>query len=123
QQGEPTLGEPLVCLVGEALAVADLLDDFAGHDHVVHPAQSDLADHRRRVLLMALVVPAEQAKQRPVVVGAETPLPAGHAPRAGSVVRVEDMTIAYWQKRYNGARRLNNDGIGLDASSVLTMKK
>ena len=46
-----------------------------------------------------------------------------HAPRAGSVVRVEDMTIAYWQKRYNGARRLNNDGIGLDASSVLTMNK
>lgn len=29
-----------------------------------------------------------------------------HAPRAGSAVRVEDMTIAYWQKRYNGARRL-----------------
>ena len=46
-----------------------------------------------------------------------------HAPRAGSVVRVEDMTIAYWQKRYSGARRLNNDGIGLDASSVLTMNK
>ena len=42
-----------------------------------------------------------------------------HAPRAGSVVRVEDMTIAYWQKRYNGARRLS--GQGLDASSVLTM--
>ena len=42
-----------------------------------------------------------------------------HAPRAGSVVRVEDMTMAYWQKRYNGARRLS--GQGLDASSVLTM--
>lgn len=29
-----------------------------------------------------------------------------HAPSTGSVVRVEDMTIKYWKKRYNGARRL-----------------
>jgi len=29
-----------------------------------------------------------------------------HAPRTGSVVRVEDMNAAYWKKRYNGARRL-----------------
>lgn len=29
-----------------------------------------------------------------------------HAPRAGAVVRVESMNIAYWKKRYNGARRL-----------------
>jgi len=29
-----------------------------------------------------------------------------HAPRSGSVVRIESMDIAYWQKRYNGARRL-----------------
>lgn len=29
-----------------------------------------------------------------------------HAPRTGSVVRIESMDIAYWQKRYNGARRL-----------------
>lgn len=29
-----------------------------------------------------------------------------HAPRTGSVVRIEDMNVAYWQKRYNGARRL-----------------
>lgn len=29
-----------------------------------------------------------------------------HAPRAGSVVRIESMDIAYWRKRYNGARRL-----------------
>jgi cell wall-associated NlpC family hydrolase len=29
-----------------------------------------------------------------------------HAPRAGSAVRIEDMDIAYWKKRYNGARRL-----------------
>lgn len=30
-----------------------------------------------------------------------------HSPRSGSVVRIEDMTVAYWSKRYNGARRLN----------------
>ncbi|MGO3892013.1 MAG: C40 family peptidase [Paenalcaligenes sp.] len=29
-----------------------------------------------------------------------------HAPRTGAVVRVEDMTVSYWNKRYNGARRL-----------------
>ncbi|NYT68090.1 cell wall-associated NlpC family hydrolase [Pusillimonas noertemannii] len=29
-----------------------------------------------------------------------------HAPRTGAVVRIEDMNIAYWKKRYNGARRL-----------------
>ncbi|MGE4369185.1 MAG: C40 family peptidase [Burkholderiaceae bacterium] len=29
-----------------------------------------------------------------------------HAPRSGSVVRIEDMDIGYWKKRYNGARRL-----------------
>ncbi len=29
-----------------------------------------------------------------------------HAPRTGAVVRVEDMTVNYWKKRYNGARRL-----------------
>src|SRR5690606_11327338 len=29
-----------------------------------------------------------------------------HAPRTGAVVRVEDMTVSYWKKRYNGARRI-----------------
>ena len=29
-----------------------------------------------------------------------------HSPASGGVVRVEDMTQAYWAKRYNGARRL-----------------
>ncbi|HMV16553.1 MAG TPA: C40 family peptidase [Zoogloea sp.] len=29
-----------------------------------------------------------------------------HAPSAGGVVRVEDMRIAYWAARYDGARRL-----------------
>lgn len=32
-----------------------------------------------------------------------------HAPRSGSVVRVESMDIAYWRDRYNGARRLVPD--------------
>lgn len=32
-----------------------------------------------------------------------------HAPRTGAKVRVENMDIAYWTKRYNGARRLHPD--------------
>lgn len=28
-----------------------------------------------------------------------------HSPRTGAEVRVEDMRVAYWAKRYNGARR------------------
>jgi cell wall-associated NlpC family hydrolase len=31
-----------------------------------------------------------------------------HAPRSGGSVRVEDMRMAYWQARFNGARRVNN---------------
>jgi hypothetical protein len=29
-----------------------------------------------------------------------------HSPAAGGVVRIENMNMAYWTKRYNGARRL-----------------
>ena len=29
-----------------------------------------------------------------------------HAPRTGSEVRVEDMRTAYWQRRFDGARRV-----------------
>ena len=29
-----------------------------------------------------------------------------HAPRSGARVRVEDMRMAYWQTRFNGARRV-----------------
>lgn len=29
-----------------------------------------------------------------------------HAPRAGAQVRVEDMNLGYWVRRYNGARRV-----------------
>jgi cell wall-associated NlpC family hydrolase len=32
-----------------------------------------------------------------------------HSPRAGQSVRVEDMRSAYWQKRFNGARRVPLD--------------
>jgi hypothetical protein len=32
-----------------------------------------------------------------------------HAPRAGEKVRVEDMRIAYWNTRFNGARRVVGD--------------
>ena len=28
-----------------------------------------------------------------------------HAPKPGAAVRIEDMRVAYWAKRYNGARR------------------
>lgn len=28
-----------------------------------------------------------------------------HAPRSGAAVRIEDMRVAYWHKRYDGARR------------------
>ena len=29
-----------------------------------------------------------------------------HAPSSGGKVRIEDMNISYWKKRYNGARRI-----------------
>ncbi len=29
-----------------------------------------------------------------------------HAPRTGATVRIEDMTGSYWQRRFNGARRV-----------------
>lgn len=32
-----------------------------------------------------------------------------HSPRTGSEVRVEDMNQSYWQKRFNGARRVETD--------------
>jgi cell wall-associated NlpC family hydrolase len=38
-----------------------------------------------------------------------------HAPRPGQYVRVEDMRVAYWNKRFNGARRV-------DAAADLDMK-
>jgi cell wall-associated NlpC family hydrolase len=32
-----------------------------------------------------------------------------HAPRAGKAIRVDDMRSAYWQKRFNGARRVQTE--------------
>lgn len=37
-----------------------------------------------------------------------------HAPRTGSEVRVEDMGVSYWARRFNGARRV----AGTDAASA-----
>ncbi|RZT97831.1 C40 family peptidase [Rivibacter subsaxonicus] len=46
-----------------------------------------------------------------------------HAPRTGGKVRVEDMRVAYWSKRFNGARRAPEGGpastvAGTSASAV-----
>ena len=35
-----------------------------------------------------------------------------HAPRTGAKVRIESMDVAYWRKRYNGARRLRASTAG-----------
>lgn len=35
-----------------------------------------------------------------------------HSPRTGGEVRIEDMRLAYWTKRYNGARRAPQQGKG-----------
>lgn len=32
-----------------------------------------------------------------------------HSPSAGGQVRIESMDIAYWKKRFNGARRINEE--------------
>lgn len=32
-----------------------------------------------------------------------------HSPAAGGQVRIESMDIAYWKKRFNGARRINDE--------------
>ena len=34
-----------------------------------------------------------------------------HAPRAGKAIRVDDMRSAYWQKRFNGARRVSAEEV------------
>lgn len=42
-----------------------------------------------------------------------------HAPRAGASVRVEDMRKAYWQQRFNGARRVISPALPEASSAVL----
>jgi cell wall-associated NlpC family hydrolase len=39
-----------------------------------------------------------------------------HAPSKGKAIRVDDMTKVYWEKRYNGARRVENS-TGFDVMS------
>jgi len=39
-----------------------------------------------------------------------------HAPSRGKSIRVDDMTKVYWEKRYNGARRVENS-TGFDVMS------
>ena len=34
-----------------------------------------------------------------------------HSPSAGGVVRIDKMTMAYWHKRYNGARRYSTEDL------------
>ncbi len=44
-----------------------------------------------------------------------------HAPRSGAQVRVEDMGVAYWARRFNGARRVTQseaDMAAIAATSV-----
>ena len=39
-----------------------------------------------------------------------------HAPRTGGQVRVEDMRVAYWSKRFNGARRAEVSAVAATAT-------
>ena len=34
-----------------------------------------------------------------------------HSPRAGGEVRLENMSVSYWRKRFNGARRVSTESI------------
>lgn len=45
-----------------------------------------------------------------------------HAPRTGAHVRVEDMTVSYWQRRFNGARRVLAGEVETDASAPTTSR-
>ena len=36
-----------------------------------------------------------------------------HAPSRGSQVRVENLDLSYWKKRFNGARRMDPDAMPL----------
>jgi cell wall-associated NlpC family hydrolase len=43
-----------------------------------------------------------------------------HSPRSGASVRIEDMRIPYWNVRFDGARRVQDNA--MDASIVQTLK-
>ncbi len=46
-----------------------------------------------------------------------------HAPRTGASVRVEDMSISYWQSRFNGARRVDAEQMNTDEIAKLIQQK
>ena len=41
-----------------------------------------------------------------------------HAPRSGAQVRVEDMQASYWQRRFDGARRVSIDAAELSSYRI-----
>lgn len=42
-----------------------------------------------------------------------------HSPRSGSEIRVEDMGVAYWKRRFNGARRVTStEGVTSSAQAA-----
>ena len=45
-----------------------------------------------------------------------------HAPSSGGKVRVETIATGYWSKRFNGARRLINEGSTPSAGAFFTMR-
>jgi hypothetical protein len=46
-----------------------------------------------------------------------------HSPRRGKKVRVDDMRVKYWVKRFNGARRIIENTVALDGASTTPVSK
>jgi cell wall-associated NlpC family hydrolase len=46
-----------------------------------------------------------------------------HSPRSGGVVRVEDMRVAYWQQRFDGARRVDANAAGAASAKNPSSKR
>ena len=40
-----------------------------------------------------------------------------HSPRSGSEIRVEDMRVSYWQRRFDGARRVTPAATAVEANA------
>ncbi len=40
-----------------------------------------------------------------------------HSPRSGSEIRVEDMRVSYWQRRFDGARRVTPEASAVETSA------
>lgn len=43
-----------------------------------------------------------------------------HSPRTGQSVRIEDMNVSYWKKRFNGARRVALDSDAMQRMTAST---